>query len=153
MHHDLKPAAGLKLSSVSKESCFMPVLQKAISHRLLMTWLAFVELLPGGTRITGACLIDAVLTEIFCISRPKKAHYLEVEFAFTAAFEADASCYSGILQMLKYLQKKCYLPVRLTHWNEKALSIFCPTKNCDHIVHCFSLAKPGKRRVHVSAAL
>lgn len=57
-----EPATGLKPSSVSKGSCFTPILQQAISHSLLMTWLAFMGTTPRWNQnlssLTQRCCPD-----------------------------------------------------------------------------------------------
>lgn len=75
----------------------MPFLQQAISHSLLMTWLAFVGTAPRWNQSHWS------LTEIFRTSSPGKAHYLGAELAVTAALEALLHCHSEILQVLKQL--------------------------------------------------
>lgn len=81
----------------------MPISQQAISHRLLMTWLTSVGTCPRWNQnlcsLTRRSCPERNI--MYLISRPEKAHYLDAEFASTAALEARAYCYSGILQVFK----------------------------------------------------
>lgn len=141
MHHHEKPATVLKLSSISKGSSFMPGLQQAISHRLLMTWLAFVGTTPRWNQNHWS-LTQMLSWQKYFVSQSLRSWVcIHCFLKHMSACRCLSCCERRVTSWL------CYQGRMRKFW---AFSAF---KTFGNVAYCLSVGKSRQNRVHVSLAL